>query len=81
MKQLEAILLGAVLGFLASCAHLFSAEAERPECSDAELARLTAAEIDESVRACLGQTYEQCSALPAIRERYRLLREAWVRCE
>jgi hypothetical protein len=79
MKQLEAILLGAVLGFLASCAHLFSAE--RPECSDAELARLTAAEIDESIGACLGQTYEQCEALPVIRERYRVLREAWVACE
>jgi hypothetical protein len=80
MRQLESILLGIMIGTAIGCAGLFTA-AERPECSDAELARLTAAEIDESISACLGQRYDECEALPAIRERYRLLREAWVACE
>jgi hypothetical protein len=80
VRQLESILLGIMIGAFIGCAGLFTA-AERPECSDAELARLTAAEIDESVRACLGQRYDECEQLPVIRERYRVLRERWVACE
>jgi hypothetical protein len=58
---------------------------ERPACSEAALAALTAAYVAEASAACKaeGETgnYDDCKALPAIRAKYREAREEWVTCQ
>ena len=54
---------------------------ERPACDPAVLAGIEAAYIAEAVQACQGQTFEGCTVLPAIRDKYRLQRAEWERCK
>lgn len=71
-------LIGLGLGFLTGCYR--DAQCERPECSPHALAAIEAEYINEALTACAGQSYDDCPHLPAIRERYRARRRAWVDC-
>lgn len=50
-------------------------------CTELELLELERAYVSEALTACRGQTYDGCAELPAIREKYKQKRAAWVRCE
>ena len=71
--------IGFALGLVLSqggCAH-----SERPQCSDAALAKIEAAYVAEAVQACAGYTYETCPVLPEIRRKYAEKRKEWIRCQ
>lgn len=54
---------------------------ERPECSEAALAKIEAAYIAEAVARCQGSGYESCDAIGEIRAKYARLRDEWEACE
>jgi len=54
---------------------------ERPACAPAALASIEAAYIAEAVEACKGQTFDACTALPGIRDKYRAKRAEWETCK
>lgn len=54
---------------------------DRPACSPQALAAVEAAYIAEAVQACQGHTFDDCPALPAIREKYRAKRAEWEHCQ
>jgi hypothetical protein len=56
------------------------ASQEPARCDQTQLAAIAAAEIAEAVEACRGQTYDTCTAFPAIRAKYDAKREEWVQC-
>lgn len=51
-----------------------------PECTKEQLAKLELSYIAEASAACAGKTYDSCEALPAIRAKYRSLRDEWKEC-
>jgi hypothetical protein len=50
-------------------------------CSAEGLAQIEAHYITEAVAACAGHTADACPALPAIKDKYKIIREDWVRCQ
>ena len=56
------------------------AGSERPACSPEALAALEVRYVAEASAACAGQTYDDCPALPDIRNKYKAEREEWVQC-
>jgi hypothetical protein len=54
---------------------------ERPACAPEALAAIEVAYINEATVACEGQTFDACTALPAIREKYRGKRAEWEACK
>ena len=80
-RKLHAVLCGvagALLGSMVlACANGPSDRACAPA---GDLAKIEAAYIAEAVEACRGHTYDDCPALPALREKYARKREAWAEC-
>ena len=84
LATLVAWMIGAVLigGFLLhACATLAGCGPTKPACApEGDLAKIEAAYVAEALEACRGSNYDDCKALPALREKYQQKRDAWARC-
>jgi hypothetical protein len=64
-----------------SCAAPQAPPPTKPECSDAQLAKIEAAYIAEAAQACAGSTYDDCGVLEEIRQKYARKRAEWTACK
>ena len=58
-------------------------KAQPAACPDTDLAKIEAAYVAEAVIACKseGAMFDTCKALPALRDKYRAKRDAYVECK
>ncbi len=71
------------LAVFPACA-AFQSAANTGPCTPADLGKIEARFVAEAVKACSAegaQSLETCEAYPAIRDKYRAEREAFVRCD
>lgn len=54
--------------------------AERPACSEVELAKIEAAFVTEASVTCAGKEWNECPEQERIRAKYRALRKTWEDC-
>lgn len=54
---------------------------EKPACAPEALVAIELAYLQEAEAACQGYTFDDCPALPAIRERFRAKRAEWEACQ
>ncbi len=71
------------LAVFPACA-LFQAATDTGPCTPADLGKIEARFVAEAVKACSSEganSLEACKAYPAIRDKYRVERDAYVRCD
>lgn len=66
----------AAVALLFGCSHQ-----EKPACAPEALAKIQAAYMAEALNSCQGFTYDDCPALPALREKYGKQRAEWEACQ
>ena len=70
-----------VSGAAVVCAGLVSCTPPPTLCAPETLDAIDAAYVAEATTACRDQPLDECRELPAIRERYARLRDAWESCQ